>query len=91
MADDYNLHSVNASLARWSPNGRFLCSGGRGVTKEVRLIGLIDESGQVKIWEPMQAETKAKYEYKVLSGKINDLCWDFESSRILVVGDGREK
>jgi WD40 repeat protein len=32
-----------------------------------------------------------KGEYKVLSGKVNDLAWDGESKRIVAVGDGREK
>jgi WD40 repeat protein len=32
-----------------------------------------------------------KFELKALSGKINDLDWDFESKRILAVGEGKDK
>ncbi|KAJ7204798.1 WD40-repeat-containing domain protein [Mycena pura] len=32
-----------------------------------------------------------KGEYRVISGRINDLEWDGESKRIIAVGDGREK
>jgi len=36
-------------------------------------------------------EQIVKGEYKVISGRVNDLAWDGESKRIIAVGDGKEK
>ncbi|PVU87220.1 hypothetical protein BB560_006529 [Smittium megazygosporum] len=47
--------------------------------------------GNVKIWDAINDEHILKSEFKILSGPIKDICWDHESKRILVVGDGKDK
>jgi WD40 repeat protein len=47
--------------------------------------------GTVRVWDIVGEDQSLKGEYKVLSGKINDLEWDGESKRIIAVGDGKEK
>lgn len=51
----------------------------------------LDAAGNVRIWDVTQPEKVLKGEYRVLSGAINDLCWDFESRHLIVVGEGRDK
>lgn len=50
-----------------------------------------DVQGNVRIWDLCNDTHILKYEMKVLSGKINDICWDSESKRICAVGDGKDK
>ncbi|AMD18861.1 HBL041Wp [Eremothecium sinecaudum] len=57
-----------------------------------------DDSGKVIVWSYSSDadtygvfETKALSEFQVLSGPITDISWDFEGSRLCVVGDGRDK
>ncbi len=45
----------------------------------------------VRVWDIAGTEQILKLEIKALGGKINDLAWDGESKRIIVVGEGREK
>ncbi|PBK89803.1 WD40 repeat-like protein [Armillaria gallica] len=45
----------------------------------------------VRVWDTVGEDQILKGEYKVISGRINDLEWDEESKRIISVGDGREK
>lgn len=70
-------HAYNTTVARFSPSG-FYCASA-------------DITGTVKIWDTIGEDQSVKGEYKVLSGKVNDLAWDGESKRIVAVGDGREK
>ncbi|KXN81676.1 hypothetical protein AN958_03923 [Leucoagaricus sp. SymC.cos] len=73
----YLGHVHNATVARFSPSGYYCASG--------------DASGTVRIWDTVGEDQVLKGEYKVISGKINDLAWDGESKRIIAVGDGRER
>ena len=47
-------------------------------------------SGLVRVWDCTGSGT-TKGEYPIISGRINDLCWDGDSQRIIAVGDGKEK
>ncbi|KAF9788338.1 WD40 repeat-like protein [Thelephora terrestris] len=73
----YTGHVHNTTVARISPTGYYCASA--------------DASGTVKVWDTIGEDKILKGEYRVLSGKINDLDWDGESKRIIAVGEGREK
>ncbi|KAG7804405.1 hypothetical protein KL944_000151 [Ogataea haglerorum] len=70
-------HNYPATVAKFSPSGFYIASG--------------DESGNVKVWDCVSDELIVKGDYSVISGRINDLAWDADSSRIIAVGDGRER
>ncbi|KAK7462716.1 WD40 repeat-like protein [Stygiomarasmius scandens] len=73
----YSGHVQNTTVARISPSGYYCASA--------------DSVGTVRVWDTVGDDQVLKGEYKVISGKINDLEWDGESKRILAVGDGKEK
>ncbi|KIM91564.1 hypothetical protein PILCRDRAFT_810844 [Piloderma croceum F 1598] len=73
----YSGHVHNTTVARISPSGYYCASA--------------DASGTVRVWDTVGEDQILKGEYKVISGKINDLEWDGESKRIIAVGDGRER
>ncbi|KAG1760649.1 WD40-repeat-containing domain protein [Suillus occidentalis] len=77
LSTTFSGHAYSTTVARFSPSG-FYCASA-------------DTTGTVKIWDTIGEDQSVKGEYKVLSGKINDLAWDGESKRIIAVGDGREK
>jgi hypothetical protein len=58
---------------------------------EVNTFFNFDIHGNIKIWDTTQAEHLLKIESKIISGKINDLDWDFESKRLIGVGEGKDK
>lgn len=51
----------------------------------------LDVQGNVRIWDLTQDTHLIKLNTRPISGKINDLCWDSESKRIIVVGEGKER
>ncbi|KAK0458981.1 WD40 repeat-like protein [Desarmillaria tabescens] len=73
----YAGHVQNTTVARISPSGYYCASA--------------DAAGTVRVWDTVGEDQTLKGEYKVISGRINDLEWDGESKRIIAVGDGREK
>ncbi|KAF8636915.1 hypothetical protein AX17_003166 [Amanita inopinata Kibby_2008] len=73
----YSEHAHPTTVARVSPSGYYCASA--------------DSSGTVRIWDTVGQDNVLKGEYKVISGRINDLAWDGESKRIIAVGEGREK
>ncbi|KAF9269416.1 WD40 repeat-like protein [Marasmius fiardii PR-910] len=73
----YAGHVQNTTVARISPSGYYCASA--------------DALGTVRIWDTVGEDQVLKGEYKVISGRINDLEWDGESKRIVAAGDGREK
>ncbi|KAJ3330290.1 hypothetical protein HDU76_006007 [Blyttiomyces sp. JEL0837] len=77
IAKEYNGHSTAATVARFSPSGFYVASG--------------DASGNIRIWDATQSENILKTETRALSGRVNDLVWDFESKRLIAVGDGKDK
>ncbi|CAG8683644.1 6320_t:CDS:10 [Funneliformis caledonium] len=77
IAREYTGHSAHTTVARYSPSGYYVASG--------------DIYGNVRIWDAIQDENILKHEVKVINGRINDLCWDFESKRIIAVGNGKER
>jgi len=72
----YRGHSHITTVAKFSPNGFWVASG--------------DVSGKVKIWAWDNPEHILKIEVAVFSGEVKDLDWDFESKRIVAVGNGSE-
>ncbi|KAF4618556.1 hypothetical protein D9613_010054 [Agrocybe pediades] len=77
LSTAYSGHIQNATVARISPSGYYCASA--------------DITGKVNVWDVVGEEQTLKGEYRVISGKINDLAWDGESKRIIAVGDGKEK
>ncbi|KAJ8323194.1 WD40 repeat-like protein [Batrachochytrium dendrobatidis] len=77
IAKEYTGHSFQTTVARYAPSGYYIASA--------------DVQGNIRIWDTTQAENILKIETKVFSGRINDLDWDFESKRIIAVGEGKSK
>ncbi|KDR80239.1 hypothetical protein GALMADRAFT_242541 [Galerina marginata CBS 339.88] len=73
----YSGHIQNATVARISPSGYYCASA--------------DITGKVNVWDVIGEDKVSKGEYRVISGRVNDLAWDGESKRIIAVGDGKEK
>ncbi|KAI9048647.1 hypothetical protein LZ554_007478 [Drepanopeziza brunnea f. sp. 'monogermtubi'] len=76
ISKQYNAHTTQTSVARFSPSGFYVASG--------------DVSGAVKVWDAVEG-VNTKGEYHIISGRINDIAWDGDSQRIIAVGDGRER
>ncbi|KAF8548078.1 WD40 repeat-like protein [Imleria badia] len=77
LSTSFTGHSKETTVARFSPSG-FYCASA-------------DVFGLVKIWDTVKEDQTVVGEYKVLSGRINDLAWDADSERIIAAGEGREK
>ncbi|KAJ4846893.1 Actin-interacting protein 1-2 [Turnera subulata] len=72
----YAEHAYPATVARYSPNGEWIASA--------------DSSGTVRIWGAYNDHV-LKNEFKVLSGRIDDLQWSPDMLRIVASGDGKGK
>ncbi|GAB2296982.1 Actin-interacting protein 1-2 [Dionaea muscipula] len=72
----YGEHGYPVTVARYSPNGEWIASA--------------DVSGIVRIWGTHN-DFVLKNEFKVLSGRIDDLQWSPDSLRIVASGDGKGK
>ncbi|KAA8541323.1 hypothetical protein F0562_025286 [Nyssa sinensis] len=70
----YGEHAYPATVARFSPNGEWIASA--------------DVSGTVRIWGTHNDHVLKK-EFKVLSGRIDDLQWSPDGLRIVASGDGK--
>ncbi|KAI6029667.1 WD40-repeat-containing domain protein [Pisolithus microcarpus] len=73
----FSGHAQSTTVARFSPTG-FYCASA-------------DATGLVKIWDTIGEDQSVKWEYRIISGRVNDLAWDGESKRMIAVGDGRDK
>ncbi|ERN06963.1 actin-interacting protein 1-2 [Amborella trichopoda] len=73
----YGEHAYQATVARFSPNGEWVASA--------------DVSGTVRIWGRHPPDHVLKNEFRVLSGRIDDLEWSPDGQRIVVCGDGKGK
>ncbi|KAI0464139.1 hypothetical protein LJB42_001742 [Komagataella kurtzmanii] len=76
-AKQFIKHNYNTTVAKFSPSGFYVASA--------------DEAGNVKVWDPIGNEMVVKSEFQILNGRINDIAWDADSQRIIVVGDGKER
>eukprot|EP00842_Homolaphlyctis_polyrhiza_P005756 jgi/Hompol1/6181/HPOL_002220-RA len=76
LAKEYTGHAAQPTVARYAPSGFYIASA--------------DVNGFVRIWDTTQAENILKTETRVFAGRINDLDWDFESKRIVAVGEGKD-
>lgn len=72
----YGEHAYPVTVARYSPNGEWIASA--------------DVSGTVRIWGTHNGFV-LKNEFKVLSGRIDDLQWSPDNLRIVASGDGKGK
>ncbi|XP_028793887.1 actin-interacting protein 1-2-like [Neltuma alba] len=72
----YGEHAYPATVARYSPNGEWIASA--------------DVSGTVRIWGTRN-NFVLKKEFKVLSGRIDDLQWSPDGLRIVACGEGKGK
>ncbi|EGW34324.1 uncharacterized protein SPAPADRAFT_134132 [Spathaspora passalidarum NRRL Y-27907] len=82
----FSKHICNTTAVSFSPSGFYVASG--------------DESGQIKIWDAsIDAKDKStkfeqptiKSEFQIMSGPIRSIAWDADNSRIIAVGQGKEK
>ncbi|ODV83769.1 hypothetical protein CANARDRAFT_9332 [[Candida] arabinofermentans NRRL YB-2248] len=73
----FNNHNFNTTVAKFSPSGYYVASG--------------DESGNVKIWDCVGEDLIVKGEYQIINGRINDIAWDADSTRVIAVGNGKER
>lgn len=79
VADLYSEHPRPTTVARYSPDRRFIASG--------------DQTGTVRIWHTEIVQGipyKLYFEKKCMGGAISDLAWCPESKRIVAVGTGRD-
>lgn len=84
-AFQFTKHVHPTTVATFSPSGNYIASG--------------DESGQVKIWDtsiskeknPLLEQPIVKSEFQILSGPIKSIAWDADNSRVIAVGEGKEK
>ncbi|KAL8292465.1 hypothetical protein RQP46_001077 [Phenoliferia psychrophenolica] len=67
-------HPANVTVAKLSPVGGYYCASG-------------DVNGNFKVWDTTGAGT-VKLEAKPIA-RINDIAWDGEGKRLVLVGDGR--
>ncbi|PIA63699.1 hypothetical protein AQUCO_00201209v1 [Aquilegia coerulea] len=72
----YGEHAYQVTVARFSPNGEWIASA--------------DVAGNVRIWG-VHNEHVLKNEFRVLSGRIDDLQWSPDCQRIVASGDGKGK
>ncbi|MQM10780.1 hypothetical protein Taro_043678 [Colocasia esculenta] len=72
----YGEHAYPATIARFSPNGEWVASA--------------DVSGTVRIWG-RHGDRALKNEFRVLSGRIDDLQWSPDCQRIVACGEGKGK
>ncbi|KAI8918899.1 WD40-repeat-containing domain protein, partial [Entophlyctis helioformis] len=70
-------HTAPTTVARYAPSGFYIASA--------------DVQGNIRIWDTTQEENIIKTETKVFSGRVTDLDWDFESKRIIAVGEGKDR
>lgn len=72
----YRGHAVQTTVAKFSPNGYWVCSA--------------DTSGKVRVWSWDHPEHLLKLETSVFNGPVLDVDWDMESKKIVAVGEGTE-
>lgn len=72
----YSDHAYQTTVARFSPNGEWIASA--------------DVSGVVRIWGTHNDHV-LKVEFRVLTGRIDDLMWSPDGMRIVASGDGKGK
>ena len=73
----YGEHSAAVKCVKFAPTGKYVASG--------------DASGKVRVWAFNHVDHPLKYELPSIGGEVEDLAWDSESKRILVVGGGAAK
>ncbi|KAF7583933.1 WD domain, G-beta repeat family protein [Clavispora lusitaniae] len=80
----FTKHTFPTTVATFSPSGNYVASG--------------DESGQVKIWDSSVfgkdgnfEQPAVKSEFQILSGPIKSIAWDADNSRVIAVGQGKDK
>ncbi|KAJ1397350.1 WD40/YVTN repeat-like-containing domain superfamily [Sesbania bispinosa] len=72
----YGEHAYPVTVARYSPNGEWIASA--------------DVSGTIRIWGTHN-DYVLKNEFRVLSGRIDDIQWSADGLRIVACGDGKGK
>lgn len=75
-------HIYNTTAAAFSPSGNYIASG--------------DANGNLKIWSAEKLSQTferppIKSEFQVLLGPVRAITWDADGTRIIAVGEGKEK
>jgi hypothetical protein len=61
------------------------------VDPEISLHATADAAGKVRVWAFTHVDHLLKYELPSIGGEVEDIVWDSEAKRILVVGAGAQK
>jgi len=69
----YRGHTAQVTVAKFSPSGAYVASG--------------DAKGKLRVWSYDNDEHLPKLTLQALNGPIRDLDWDFESKRLVIVGE----
>jgi len=72
--DQFIAHQAKITTSAYSPSGRWVASA--------------DETGNVKVWTPQNAEKTIELETRPISGPIFDITWTNENNKISIVGAG---
>lgn len=48
-------------------------------------------NGKIRVWDTTQKEHILKCEYQPISGKICDISWSSDNTKLAIGGQGREK
>lgn len=97
LATEYVGHTAQATVARYSPSGFYIASGGGYCLSFFQSVNMIcrkiylDAHGNVRIWDTVNEDHILKNEIRPVSGKISDIAWDSESKRLIAVGEGKER
>lgn len=82
----FTKHIHTTTVATFSPSGNYIASG--------------DVTGQIKIWDTAVVANSdvssfdqpyIKSEFQILSGPIKSIAWDGDNSRVIGVGEGKDK
>jgi len=80
VAEIYTEHARPTTVARYSPDGKFVASA--------------DNTGTVRVWNTEIIQDtifKLRLEKRALGGAILDMAWSPDSKQVVVVGNGKEK
>lgn len=100
ISDIYTEHSCPVNVAKYSPSGFYIASGGIYIQISIirengtifkDIISISDQSGKVRIWDTVNKEHLLKNEFHPIGGPIKDIAWSPDNQRMVVVGEGRER
>lgn len=83
----YTEHSCAVNVAKYSPSGFYIASGGMWfeIPIQIRSNKFVsvfkDQSGKVRIWDTVNKEHILKNEFQPIGGPIKDIAWSPDNQR----------